>query len=369
MSAPAVLRDPAASGRGRAWRALRRTPTALIGGAILVLFYAAAFAAPFLAPYAPESQSRERPHHPPSALHLKDEAGRWHWPPFVYGSALGDPLTLRYDFDPGARHALRLFVKGEPYRVAGLFTADRHLFGVEEPGRIHVLGTDALGRDVFTRLLHGARISLSVGLLGILVSYTLGLLFGGIAGYFGGWVDTLLMRLCEVLMSIPALYLILALRASFPTGMRSDVLYLVIVLILSLVVWASLARVIRGMVLALRREEYVTAAQALGVPAWRVIARHILPNTASFVIVAATLSVPGYILGEVALSFLGAGIQEPVASWGNMLQQAQSLRVLSDFPWLLAPGAAIFLTVLAFNFLGDGLRDALDPRHLGGGRP
>jgi len=179
-------------------------------------------------------------------------------------------------------------------------------------------------------------------------------------------VDNLLMRLSEVMMSVPALYLILALRAAFPTDIRSDLLYLMIILILSLVLWASLARIIRGMVLSIRENEYVTAAEAMGMPAYRVIIRHILPNTASFVIVAATLSVPGYILGEVALSFLGAGIQEPVASWGNMLQQAQSIRVLKSFPWILVPGVFIFLTVLAFNFLGDGLRDALDPKKVEG---
>jgi len=185
-----------------------------------------------------------------------------------------------------------------------------------------------------------------------------------IRGYYGRGVDNLLMRLSEVMMSVPALYLILALRAAFPDTIRSDLLYVMIVLILSLVLWASLARIIRGMVLSIRENEFVTAARALGVPSFRIVVRHILPNTASFVIVAATLSVPGYILGEVALSFLGAGIQEPVASWGNMLQQAQSLKVLESFPWILAPGVLIFLTVLAFNFLGDGLRDALDPKRV-----
>jgi peptide/nickel transport system permease protein len=174
------------------------------------------------------------------------------------------------------------------------------------------------------------------------------------------------MRLCEILMSVPALYLILALRASFPDRLRSDVLYLLVILILSFVLWASLARIIRGMVLAIRENDYVTAAQAMGVSPLRIILRHILPNTASFVIVAATLSVPGYILGEVALSFLGAGIQEPVASWGNMLREAQSAPVLRAFPWVLWPGVFIFVTVLAFNFLGDGLRDALDPKRVEG---
>jgi len=208
-----------------------------------------------------------------------------------------------------------------------------------------------------------------VGLVGIAISFALGLLLGGVSGYFGGWVDALIMRSTELLLSIPGLYLIIALRTVFPSDLSSRQVYLAIVAILALIGWAGLARVVRGMVLSIRRQDFVTAAEALGAGRLRVIARHVLPNTASFVIVAATLSVPGYILGEVFLSFLGVGVQEPSASWGNMLQQARSLTVLTDFPWLLyAPGTAIFLTVMAFNFLGDGLRDALDPRRLTGGR-
>jgi peptide/nickel transport system permease protein len=310
-----------------------------------------------------EEQNRDRFFHPPSRIHFHDEKGRWIGP-FVYGSRLVDPLRIEYAEDRGQRFPVRLFVRGAEYKILWLFPSDRHLFGVEGPGRIFILGSDQFGRDVFSRLLFGSRISLSVGIFGILLTYTLALLVGGIAGYYGGVVDNLLMRLSEIMMSVPALYLILALRAAFPDEIRSDLLYLMVVLILSLVLWASLARIIRGMVLSIRENEFVTAARALGVPAMRIIVRHILPNTASFVIVAATLSVPGYILGEVALSFLGAGIQEPVASWGNMLQQAQSLRVLESFPWILTPGVLIFLTVLAFNFLGDGLRDALDPKRV-----
>jgi peptide/nickel transport system permease protein len=281
-------------------------------------------------------------------------------------SELTDPLRIVYEEDTTTRYPIRFLVRGEPHRLLWLIPTDVHLFGVESPGKIFLFGSDQFGRDVFSRLLYGGRISLSVGLFGILITYSLGLLMGGIAGYYGGLVDNVLMRLSEVMMSIPALYLILALRAAFPSNIRSDFLYLMIILILSLVLWASLARIIRGMVLSIRENEYVTAAEAMGMSSLRIIVRHILPNTASFVIVAATLSVPGYILGEVALSFLGAGIQEPVASWGNMLQQAQSIRVLKSFPWILVPGVFIFLTVLAFNFLGDGLRDALDPKKVEG---
>jgi peptide/nickel transport system permease protein len=212
-------------------------------------------------------------------------------------------------------------------------------------------------------------VSLTVGLVGIALSFGAGLLLGGIAGYLGGWVDALIMRLSELLLSIPGLYLIVALRTLFPADLPSAQVYLAIVAILALIGWASLGRIIRGMVLAIRREDYVTAAEALGMGRLRVLVRHILPNTLSFVTVAATLAVPGYILGEVFLSFLGVGVQEPSASWGNMLSQARSVSVLARSPWLLyAPGLAILLTVMAFNVLGDGLRDALDPRDPAGGR-
>ncbi len=349
--------------RGRFWRRFRRSPLAVTGGIMLLVFYAGALLAPFVAPYSMVEQDRTRFYHPPTPIHLRDAGGAWHRP-FVYGSRRLDEPGVVYAEDVSVRYPVRFLARGEPYRLLWLIPTDRHLFGVDGPGRINLLGTDHSGRDVFSRLLFGGRISLSVGLLGILVTYALGLLLGGVAGYFGGWVDNGFMRLSEILMSVPALYLILALRAAFPADLRSDLIYVMIIAILSLVLWASLARIIRGMVLSLRQNDYVTAAEALGMSSLRVIVRHILPNTASFVIVAATLSVPGYILGEVALSFLGAGIQEPAASWGNMLQQAQKVSVLTSYPWILAPGVFIFFTVLAFNFLGDGLRDALDPKQL-----
>jgi peptide/nickel transport system permease protein len=218
-------------------------------------------------------------------------------------------------------------------------------------------------------MLFGGQVSLTVGLVGIAISFSIGLMLGGISGYFGGWVDSLIMRTTELLLAIPTLYLLIALRGVFPMDLPSHQVYLAIVVILAFIGWAGLARVIRGMVLSIRRAEYVAAAEALGAGRLRIIARHILPNTMSFVIVAATVSVPGYILGEVVLSFLGLGVQEPAASWGNMLILARSVRALTSFPWMLfVPGTAIFLTVLAFNFLGDGLRDALDPRKVLGGK-
>jgi peptide/nickel transport system permease protein len=352
------------------WRQMRKSPLALAGGALLFVFYLLAAVAPFVAPYSQEAMDRDRYYHPPHSLHWFDSDGRFHLRPLVRQTQLADPRSFRYEEDAAGEQPLRFFVEGEPYRLLGLVPWNRHLFGVDAPGRIYLLGTDSFGRDQFSRLLYGAQISLTVGLVGIAVSFGIGLILGGIAGYFGGWVDTVIMRLSELLLSIPSLYLIIALRAVFPIDLPSQYVYLGIVAILAFIGWASLARVVRGLVLSIRRNEFVTAAEALGVGRFRIIVRHILPNTLSFVIVAATVSVPGYILGEVVLSFLGVGVQEPAASWGNMLNQARSIRALTSFPWLLyVPGIAIFLTVMAFNFLGDGLRDALDPRRVGGGRP
>ncbi len=349
------------------WRQFRKSPLALWGGGVLLVLYGAALFAPFLSPYAESDIDRERFFHPPTPLHWRDADGHWHARPFVYGTRAAEDQT--FVVDPQQRYALTLFPKGAPYRWLGVLPMDRHLYGVESPGRIFVLGADDTGRDVFTRVLYGAQVSLTVGLIGIAISFTLGLLLGGISGYFGGWIDVVIMRTTELLLSIPGLYLIVALRGVFPLSLPSQQTYLAIVAILAFIGWASLARVIRGMVLSLRQAEYVLAAEALGASNLRIILRHILPNTMSFVIVAATVAVPGYILGEVFLSFLGVGVQPPAASWGNMLNAARSQRVLTSFPWmLLAPGGAIFLTVMAFNFLGDGLRDALDPRRVGGSK-
>jgi peptide/nickel transport system permease protein len=312
---------------------------------------------------------RLRYFHPPQALHWVHADGHVSVRPFVRDTRLADRETFSYEEDRSVERPVRFFVRGYEYHLFGLIPGNRHLFGVDPPGRIVLLGTDSFGRDVLSRLLYGSQISLTVGLVGIAISFTLGLLLGGIAGYFGGFVDTVIMRVTELLLSIPALYLIIALRAVFPVDLPSRQIYLGIVGILAFIGWAGLARVIRGLVLSMRKSEFVMAAEALGFGRLRIIARHVLPNTMSYVIVAATLSIPGYILGEVVLSFLGVGVQEPSASWGNMLNQARSIRALTAFPWLLlVPGTAIFLTVMAFNFLGDGLRDALDPRRVSGGR-
>jgi peptide/nickel transport system permease protein len=351
------------------WRQFRRSQIAVVGGALLLVLYGLALLAPFVAPYSPEEMDRGRFFHQPQRLHWVDAAGHLHAWPFIHPTHLSDAEAFRYEEDRSRMVPLRILPHGARYRLFGLIPSDRHLFGVDPPARLFLLGADPSGRDVLSRLLFGAQISLTVGLLGIAISFSLGLLLGGISGYFGGWVDTLIMRTTEVLLTIPGLYLLITLRAIFPAELPSQQVYLAIIVVLSFIGWAGLARVIRGMVLSIRRQEYVAAAEALGMGRLRIIARHILPNTMSFVIVAATVSIPGFILGEVVLSFLGLGVQEPAASWGNMLNLARSVRVLTSFPWLLfAPGTAIFVTVMAFNFLGDGLRDALDPRKVMGGK-
>jgi peptide/nickel transport system permease protein len=338
------------------WWRLKRNRPAWLAWCVLVALYGLALVAPFLAPYGESSGERTRPYEAPSqlvwsggpAMRSMARVGRA-WQP------AGEPVRLGF------------LVRGDAYEFLPGVRFDRHLFGVTGSAgtaRVYLLGADQFGRDVFSRILYGARVSLSVGLIGVALSFSLGLLIGGWAGYRGGWTDALLMRGSEILMSIPALYLILALRTAFPASLPSSMTYLMIVLILSLVSWTGLGRIVRGMVLSLRTRDYVSAAEALGLSPVRILVRHLLPNTLSFAVVAATIAVPGYILGEVALSFLGVGIQEPAASWGNMLQQAASVSVMEASPWILWPGAAIFITVLAFNVLGDGLRDALDPRHL-----
>jgi peptide/nickel transport system permease protein len=339
------------------WQRLKRRRIAMVGGAVLIVLYLVALFAGFVAPYHYERMGRDRYFHPPiwpklSGLRLV--VPRYEQLPgdFVYREVPNDTQPVHF------------FIHGDKYQLFGLVPASIHLFGSDDNHPVYLFGTDQFGRDIFSRLLYGSQISLSIGVVGIFLSFTFGLIIGGVSGYFAGATDTVIMRFCELIMSIPALYLIISLRATFPPDMSSSQIYAMIIIILSCIGWAGMARVIRGMTLSLREQQFVLAARALGQSHLKIIVRHILPNTLSYVIVAATLSVPYYILGEVVLSFLGVGIQEPQASWGNMLTAAEDVEYLRNYPWLLAPSAAIFITVLAFNFLGDGLRDAADTKSL-----
>jgi peptide/nickel transport system permease protein len=287
----------------------------------------------------------------------------FHLRPFVYGytqSVNKLTLTREYVPDPSKVYPLFLFVHGAPYKFWGMWQTDIHLFGVKE-GHVFLLGTDRLGRDMFSRIIYGTRISSSIGLFGVCVSFILGILIGGIAGYYGGAADTVIQRGIEFLMSMPQVPLWLALSAALPPTWPPLWVYFGITIILSLIGWTGLARVVRSKFLSLREEDFVMAARLAGAREIRIIVRHMVPSFLSYIIASITLSIPGMILGETALSFLGLGLRPPIISWGVLLKEAQNVRTVAFAPWILLPGTLVVLTVLAFNFLGDGLRDAADP--------
>lgn len=328
-------------------------------GAVLLLgsFYLAASLSPFLAPYSATSQDLSRTFHPPTALVWKDGKLQVQ----LYENV--DPSAADYRRVPGQTVPIRWWVEGDPYKFLGLFPARRHLFGVEAPAKIFLMGSDATGRDVFSRMLYGSQVSLLIGLIGVTITMTLGFFIGALSGYLGGTFDGLAMRATEVIMCIPGLYLLIALRGALAPYFQSDEMFLLIVFILSFIGWTGTARIIRGMTLSLRERAFVLAAEAMGQSRFKILIRHILPNLAGYLVVSATLSIPGYIMGEASLSFLGLGIQDPEASWGLMLSQAQQMKVMMlGFLWLFLPGLAIFLTALSYNLLGDTLRDVIDPK-------
>ncbi len=330
---------------------------------VLGLLYLLAIFAEFFAPVTREFRDLDFIYHPPQSLNFNFSEGLY----VQAYKAHTDPVTLSksYTAIPGQHVPLGFFVRGEPYRLWGILACDRHFFGLDgKPGEsrsFYFLGADKLGRDLFSRIIYGSRVSLSAGLVAIFITFVLGLFFGGVSGYLGGWVDNLIQRSIEIINSFPQLPLWLAIAAVMPGDWSSLRVYFAITIVLSLLNWTGLARVVRGKILALREEDYAVAARLLGAGHGRIIFRHLLPGVTSHIIVTLTLSVPVMILGETALSFLGLGLRSPIVSWGVLLQDAMNLQVVASYPWLLFPVIFIVLTVLAFNFLGDGLRDAADP--------
>ena len=344
-----------------AWRELRKNKLAVISLWTLVVFYFIALFGQFFAPFDYQDQNPQginASYHPPMRVRLRDARSGQFSMPFVYATIYqeGDWLP-----DPTKKLPLRFFIHGTPYKLWNVVPTDLHFVGAED-GPVFLLGTDQLGQDYLSRLIYGSMISLSVGFVGIIITFVIGMLVGGVAGFYGGRIDDVIMRVCEVIMSVPDFYLLLALAAALPPTLNPVAVYLLIIVILSFVGWAGMARIIRGMVLSVREREYVEAGRAAGLSDFKLITRHVLPSTFTFAIIAATMSVPGYILAESGLSFLGLGIRPPMASWGNMLAAAQNLTTLTTRHWILAPAVGIFITTLAFNLLGDGLRDALDPK-------
>jgi len=340
------------------WKRMRRHKMAVIGGTIIIILYLVVIFAGFLSPYNPYKGFKKHFFHPPTKIHFTDEDGlTW---PYVYETESVE--WAEYEVVSDKKYPIKLFHRGQEYEFLGFYKTDLHLIGVDEPAHLFLLGSDNYGRDLFTRILFGGRVSMFIGFVAIFITTFIGLLVGGISGYYGGWIDNILMRFAEVIMSIPAFYLLLALAAVLPVDISSTLRFFLIISILSFRGWAGMARVIRGMVLSVRNEDYVLAAEAIGARDPEIIRKHVLPVTTTYVIVRATVSIPAYIIMESGLSFLGLGIQEPNASWGNMLTAAQNVTKITKFPWLLIPGFMIFFAVLSYNLLGDGLRDALDPK-------
>jgi len=344
------------------WLRFTRNRLAMGASILLIVSYFVAAFAGFFAPYHVRTIHSQFPGVPANGVHIRDGEGRFHWP-FVYGyESAADPETFRR---VGRRtedmYPVRFFARGDPYTLLGLIEADVHLFTVPDPGKVFLLGTDDLGKDLLSRIIYGAQVSLTVGLVGVALSLSIGSLVGMMAGYFGGLFDDISMRFVEVLMAFPQIPLWLALAAALPPGLNSVKTYFGITVVLSLVNWGSLSRQMRAKVLAVRDSDFVMAARIANCSDLRVMLRHLLPSALSHVIVVATLAIPGMILGETALSFLGLGIRPPMTSWGLLLSQAQETRVLLQKPWFLWPIVPVVITSLSFNLVGDAIRDAVDP--------
>ena len=344
------------------WRKLRRHHLAVLSGVILIVLYASILVTEILAPYGVATRHTDHLFAPPQSIHLFHEGS--FVGPFVYGYDYRlnmENLRREYTEDPKKVQKLRFFCSGDEYRFWGMIEMNFHLVCPAVNGEFFLFGTDRLGRDMFSRILYGTRISLTVGLIGITISFVLGIVVGGLAGYYGGWTDAIVQRVIECIRSFPELPLWMALSAALPVDWSPVLIYFGITIILGLLDWTGLARSVRSKLLALREEDFCTAAVLMGAKPSRVIFRHLMPSFTSHLIASATLSIPSMILGETALSFLGLGLRPPITSWGVLLNEAQNINVVALYPWLMIPVVPVIVTVLAFNFLGDGLRDAADP--------
>ena len=346
------------------WRRFLRNRLAVGGAIMLIIMYIIVIFADFFAPYDYLLSNEDFVTRSPQMLHFFDAEGKFHLHPFVYGTKTildTENLIWLHEDDPEQIFPVHFFVQGRPYKIFGLIATDIHFFGVDEPGTIFLLGTDRNGRDMVSRIIQGGRISMTIGLVGVSLTIIFGSVLGTASGYFGGVVDTVMQRVIELLMSFPSIALWAAFAAALPADMTTITRFFFISIILSLIGWTSLARQVRAKVLAYREMEFASAAKAAGASHMRIILVHMLPNALSHIIVVATLAIPGMILAETALSFLGLGILPPAVSWGTLLQDAQTVAVVLKFPWLMLPGLFVIIAVLSFNFVGDGIRDAADP--------
>jgi peptide/nickel transport system permease protein len=346
------------------WWRFRRHRLAMVGSLVVVLFYGVVVFADFLAYAVPTASEAQRSLLPPQTIRWFDR-GQFH--PHVYGlTGRRDPVTLKraYTLDPQKKIPVRFFAPGFGYRLFGLIPANRHLIGVDGANpeeTLFLLGTDEQGRDLWARLMYATRTSLTIGLAGVAISLVLGVILGGASGFYGGAIDTVIQRVIEILRSIPTIPLWLGLAAALPKGWTVAQIYFAITLIISLIGWTELARVVRGRFLSLREEEFILAAELAGSSQVRIILSHMVPSFLSHIIAATTLALPTMIISETSLSFLGLGLRPPAVSWGVLLQQAQNVQALAISPWLLIPAIPVIVVIFAFNFMGDGLRDAADP--------